>query len=42
LRGFPNFSKKVKATVSNKDLGGYLEWNRAFGSFDFKEEDLEN
>jgi len=42
LDDFMTALKQVKATVSNKDLGGYLEWNRSYGSFDFKEEDLEN
>lgn len=42
LEDFMTALKQVKATVSNKDLGGYLEWNRSYGSFDFKEEDLEN
>lgn len=33
---------KVKATVSNKDLGMYLEWNNNYGSFEFNVQDLEN
>jgi len=32
----------VKATVSEKDLTGYLDWNSKFGSFEISETDINN
>ena len=38
---FMQATKFVKATVSQKDLGQYLDWNKQFGNFDLDEKELD-
>ena len=33
---------QVRASVSGKEINGYLEWNRSFGSFPAEEEGAED
>ncbi len=42
LGDFREALSRVKATVSRKDLQGYLDWNREFGSFTFESAELDN
>ena len=40
LNDFKEALKNVKASVNDKDLGKFLQWNEDYGSFPMKEEDL--
>lgn len=37
ISDFKAASRMVRASVSNTDLDGYVEWNKSFGSFSMKE-----
>ena len=39
---FKEAMKKVKPSVSSKDLNGYIEWNNEFGSFPIQFEEINN
>lgn len=39
---FRTAARMVRASVSDKDLDGYVEWNESFGSFPMKEHKVES
>jgi Vps4 C terminal oligomerisation domain len=39
---FVDALRHVKATVTKKDLTGYLDWNTDFGSFEISLDEIDN